>query len=180
MMMNAKRVLAAALGLSLLSAGAQAADNLLFKGNLVIPNCTVNNNQSIETDFGDIEIQTLSAANTGYHWKSIQVPVECPYNYGTPKINLTTGTPGKESNSIQTSKYNTEKLVVYLQQGTADKLGKKIELGNYQEIEQDAITNTNGNQRNVLLAAGVGREDDMNLLTPGPFTASVSMEVRYE
>lgn len=179
MMTSTKRVLAAVLGLSLLSASAQAADNLLFKGNLVIPNCIVNNNQSIETDFGDIQIQTLSAANTGYHWESIQVPVECPYNYGTPKINIT-GQKGGANNSIQTSKYTNEKLVIYLQQGTADKLGKEIELGSYQELEQDAITNTNGNQRNILLAAGVGREDDMSLLTPGPFTASVNMEVRYE
>ena len=179
MIMNTKHVLVTVLGLSLLNADVQAADNLLFKGNLVIPNCTVNNNQSIETDFGDIQIQTLSAANTGYHWKSILVPVECPYNYGTPKINFT-GQKGMKNNSIQTSKYTNEKLVVYLQQGTADKLGKEIELGSYQDLEQDAITNANDNQRNILLAAGVGREDDMSLLTPGPFTASVNMEIRYE
>lgn len=179
MVIITKRVLTAAIGLSLFSAGTQAADNLLFKGNLVIPNCTVNNNNTIETDFGDIQIQSLSAAKTGYHWESILVPVECPYNYGTPKITLS-GQQGVATNSIQTSKYATEKLVVYLQQGTADNPGKKIELGSEQELEQRAIVTTTGNQRNVLLTAGVGREEGMELLTPGPFTASVSMEVRYE
>ncbi|MCU6345186.1 fimbrial protein [Escherichia coli] len=179
MVINTNRILTALLSLSLYSVGAHATDNLLFKGNLIIPNCTVNNNQSIETDFGDIEIQTLSAANTGYHWKSIQIPVDCPYNYGTPKINLT-GQQGVSTNSIQTSKYNTEKLVIYLQQGTPDKQGKKINLGSYQELEQDAIVNTNGNQKNILITASVGREQGMELLTPGPFTASVNMEMRYE
>ncbi|NNT87413.1 fimbrial protein, partial [Escherichia coli] len=41
-----------------MSASAQASDNLQFKGKLIIPDCTINNGNPIETDFGDIEIQT--------------------------------------------------------------------------------------------------------------------------
>ncbi|WP_372342150.1 fimbrial protein, partial [Escherichia marmotae] len=62
-----------------MSASAQAADNLQFKGKLIIPDCTINNGNPIETDFGDIEIQTIVAKNTGYHWKSLNIPVDCPY-----------------------------------------------------------------------------------------------------
>ncbi|MFO6428147.1 hypothetical protein ACLBOM_36395 [Escherichia coli] len=53
----------------------QAVDNLIFKGKLIVPDCTVNNGNPVETNFGDIEIQTLAAANTGYHWENIRVPV---------------------------------------------------------------------------------------------------------
>ncbi|HDW7542458.1 TPA: fimbrial protein, partial [Escherichia coli] len=67
----------------------QAVDNLKFKGKLIVPDCTVNNGNPVETNFGDIEIQTLAAANTGYHWENIRVPVNCPYSLGAPKIRLT-------------------------------------------------------------------------------------------
>ncbi|ECE5745837.1 hypothetical protein DK749_24945, partial [Salmonella enterica subsp. salamae] len=56
----------AALILGLLSQTAFAV-NVNFKGILVIPDCTVNNNTPLEVDFGRVEIQTLTAANTAYH-----------------------------------------------------------------------------------------------------------------
>lgn len=163
------------------SASVQAADNLLFKGNLVIPDCTVNNNSPIETDFGDIEIQTIAAANTGYHWQSLRIPVDCPYTLGTPKIKLT----GNQStavyqNSIKTSKYDPEKLVIYFRQGTASNRGAMIKFGSYQNLATESVEGSSGTKRTILITAGVGREGGMDLLTPGPFTASANMEVRYE
>lgn len=160
---------------------AQAVDNLRFKGNLVIPNCTINNGNPIETNFGDIEIQTIAAPNTGYHWQSLNIPVDCPYTLGTPKIKLTGNqTTVTYKNSIKTSKYDAEKLVIYFRQGTADNRGAMINLGSYQNLAVDAITGSSGTKRTVLITAGVGREQGMELLTPGPFTASANMEVRYE
>ncbi|WP_218067718.1 fimbrial protein [Escherichia coli] len=158
----------------------QAADNLQFKGNLIIPDCTINNGNPIETDFGDIEIQTIAAPNTGYHWKSLDISVDCPYTLGTPKIKLTGNQASSYKNSIKTSKYDAEKLVVYFRQGTADNRGAMINLGSYQNLAADAITGSGGTKRTVLITAGVGREQGMELLTPGPFTASANMEVRYE
>ncbi|EGH9955592.1 fimbrial protein [Escherichia coli] len=155
-------------------------DNLRFKGNLIVPDCTMNNGNPVEINFGDIETQTLVAANTGYHWENIRVPVNCPYSLGVPKIRLTGSQATESRNSIKTSRYDTEKLVIYLHQGTKDNLGKAIELGIYQNIASNAISNTGGARYEVRLAAGVGREGGMELLTAGPFEASASMEVRYE
>ncbi|EFO1265989.1 fimbrial protein [Escherichia albertii] len=162
------------------SASVQAADNLQFKGNLVIPNCTVNNNSPIETDFGDIEIQTIVSPHIGYHWQSLRIPVECPYTLGAPKIKLTGDPAVAYKNSIKTSKYDPEKLVVYLRQGTADKRGDVINLGSYHNLAAESVQGSSGTKRTVLIAAGIGREGDMGLLTPGPFTASANMEMRYE
>mgnify|MGYP002771726145 FL=1 len=158
----------------------QAVDNLIFKGKLIVPDCTVNNGNPVETNFGDIEIQTLAAANTGYHWENIRVPVNCPYSLGAPKIRLTGSQAAGARNSIKTSRYDAEKLVIYLHQGTKDNLGKAINLGSYQKIAGNAISNTGGTQYEIRLAAGVGREGGMELLTAGPFEASASMEIRYE
>ena len=158
----------------------QAADNLQFKGKLIIPDCTINNGNPIETDFGDIEIQTIAAKNTGYHWKSLNIPVDCPYTLGTPKIKLTGNKASVYNNAIKTTKYDAEKLVIYFRQGTADNRGAMINLGSYQNLATDAIIGSGGTKRTVLITAGVGREGEMELLTPGPFTASANMEVRYE
>lgn len=51
-----------------------------------------------------------------------------------------------------------------------------IDLGKYHNLSKDAITGSSGTKRTVLITAGIGRE----LLTPGVFTASANMEVRYE
>lgn len=163
-----------------MSASAQASDNLQFKGKLIIPDCTINNGNPIETDFGDIEIQTIAAQNKGYHWKSLRIPVDCPYTLGAPKIKLTGNQASFYKNSIKTSKYDPEKLVIYFRQGTADNRGERIDLGSYHNLATDAITGSSGTKRTVLITAGVGREQGMELLTPGPFTASANMEVRYE
>lgn len=162
------------------SVSVQAGDNLLFNGNLVIPDCTVNNNSPIETDFGDIEIQTIAAANTGYHWQSLRIPVDCPYTLGTPKIKLTGNQASYYKNSIKTSKYDPEKLVIYFRQGTADNRGAMINFGSYQNLATESVEGSSGTKRTILITAGVGREGGMDLLTPGPFTASANMEVRYE
>lgn len=158
------------------SASVQASDNLLFKGNLIIPNCTINNGVPVETDFGDIEIQSIANINTAYKWTELHIPMNCPYNLKTPKIKIT-GARGWASNSLQTSKFNDEKVVVYFRQ--VNNKGPIINLNDFRELGADAITGS-GASKTLNIAVGVGREGDMELLTPGPFTASANMEVRYE
>ncbi|ELY6206055.1 fimbrial protein, partial [Cronobacter malonaticus] len=148
-----------------------------FKGNLIIPNCTINNNNAIETDFKDIEIQTIANSNTGYHWQQINIPVSCPYSIGAPKVRIT-GNKGIAPNSIQTNKYPNEKLAIYLKQSRASgEQGNNIIIGQSMSLDSGSVSN---NKNNVYLTAGVAREGAMSLLKPGPFSASATMELRYE
>ncbi|MEC9839856.1 fimbrial protein [Escherichia coli] len=160
------------------STSTYAADNLTFKGTLVIPNCVVNNNQTIETNFNNIEIQTLTLPNIGYHWQPLSIPVHCPYILGMPKIRLM-GVQATKPNSIKTDKYEPGKLVIYFKQGTASGQGPDISLGTYNNLTSTYVTGS-GNDRKVLITAGIGREGEMGLLTPGPFSATANMEFRYE
>ncbi|EFO1585541.1 fimbrial protein [Escherichia coli] len=162
-------------------ASVQAADNLRFKGNLIIPNCTINGDNPIETNFGNVEIQKLELVNTGYYKQPIKIRLNCPYNIKTPKIRITGNKAAKTSNGIQTSKYNTEKLVVWLRTSDISHVwGEAITInGGMQKLPAGAITGT-GADKTLYLTASVGREEGMELLTPGPFTASANMEVRYE
>lgn len=174
------KITAMAIFWCMLTVGVQASDNLQFKGNLIVPDCTINNGNLIETNFGNIEIQTLSTANTGYNWETIRVPVNCPYNLGKPKIKITGSQASVAQNSIKTSKYDTEKLVIYLHQGTKENIGQGINLGTYQNLSNNAINNIGGSNYEVIITAGVGHEGGIELLTAGEFSSSANMEVRYE
>lgn len=156
----------------------QAADNLTFKGNLIIPNCTVNGGASLETDFNDVEIQTMTAINVGYHAQPLNISVVCPYNSGIPKIKLSGAKATGNVNAVQTSKYNTEKLIILFTEGGSS-TGTKIPLGSYKNLATGSVTG-NGSNRIVKITASLGREGDLALLTPGPFTAAANMELRYE
>lgn len=61
------------LGAVLMSQYSHAADNLTFKGKLIIPACTV---QNAEVNWGDIEIQKL--VQSGGNQKDFTVQMTCP------------------------------------------------------------------------------------------------------
>ncbi|HDC1420162.1 TPA: fimbrial protein [Salmonella enterica] len=146
-----------------------------FKGNLIIPDCTINNNSPLEVDFGDVEIQTLDALNTAYHARDFNIPMTCPYILGTPRLTLTSSAVHiAQQGIIQTSKYN-EGLVIYLRQKGGNNV---IPLGTATNVT-NSVTGT-GTSKTLTLNAGIGRYKEMQLLTPGPFTASASLQVRYE
>ncbi|WP_348522789.1 fimbrial protein, partial [Escherichia coli] len=71
------------LGSVLMSQHAHAADNLTFRGKLIIPACTV---QNAEVDWGDIEIQNL--VQNGGNQKDFTVQMTCPYHLGTMKVTI--------------------------------------------------------------------------------------------
>lgn len=73
------------LGAVLMSQHAHAADNLTFKGKLIIPACTV---QNAEVNWGDIEIQKL--VQSGGNQKDFTVQMTCPYHLGTMKVTIST------------------------------------------------------------------------------------------
>ncbi|EKG5216418.1 fimbrial protein, partial [Escherichia coli] len=110
-----KKITSVMLSATLFSAvSAQATDNLQFRGNLIIPSCTINNGNPIETDWGQVEIQTLGNPNTPSHEKLLSIPVKCPYSLGTPKMKVTGAAhTASVPKGLQTSKYN-EGLLIYL------------------------------------------------------------------
>jgi len=146
-----------------------------FKGNLVIPQCTINGNVSVEVDFSDVEIQTLTAKNTAYHIQPLNIPVDCPYTLGSPKITLNSSSVADANKgSIQTSKYS-EGLVVYVLKkdgSTAIPLGKASDIS-------DSMSGT-GKSKTLLLNAGLGRTGELEALTPGKFSASATLAVIYQ
>ncbi|EAA4084738.1 fimbrial protein [Salmonella enterica subsp. salamae] len=151
------------------------AVNVNFKGTLVIPDCTVNNNTPLEVDFDRVEIQTLTAANTAYHAKNFNVSLNCPYTVGVPELTLTSSAIHDAARGvIQTTKYD-EGLVIYLRQkdGTTP-----VPLGTATNVST-SVTGT-GNARTLTLNAGLGRVKNMSDLTAGDFTGTVGLQVRYE
>lgn len=146
-----------------------------FTGNLTIPQCTINGNVSVEVDFLDVEIQTLTAKDTAYHIKEISIPVDCPYALGSPKITLNSSAVADAGKgSIQTSKYS-EGLVVYVMKkdgSTAIPLGKASDIS-------DSMSGT-GKSKTLLLNAGVGRTGELEALTPGKFSSSATLAVNYQ
>ncbi|EBV2827377.1 fimbrial protein [Salmonella enterica subsp. enterica serovar Adelaide] len=169
-----KRTGLAVLILGLLSQAAFAVD-VNFKGALVIPDCTVNNNTPLEVDFGRVEIQTLTAANTAYHAKNFNVSLNCPYTLGLPKLTLTSGAIHNAAQGvIQTSKYS-EGLVIYLRQSDGV---TPVPLGTATNVST-SVTGT-GNVRTLTLNAGMGRIKNMSDLTAGDFTGTVGLQIRYE
>lgn len=155
-----------------LTAGADTG--MVFTGNLVVPLCTVNNNTQVTVPFGDVEIQTLAAANTPYQLREVNIPIVCPYTSGTPRLTVTTSSAHNATQGVlKTSKYS-EGLVVYLRQkdGTT-----ALPLGTETTVTS-SVTGT-GTARTLTLKAGIGRINSLDLLTPGEFTASSTLQVRY-
>ncbi|MCE9975904.1 fimbrial protein [Escherichia coli] len=154
----------------------QAADNLQFRGNLIIPNCTINNNQPFTIEWRDVEIQTFNSQYHAYHVKEVNIPLDCPYYYNTPKLTLT-GKNGGGTNYIQTSKHN-EGLAISVRQG-AWSGNNPVTLGQKTNIVSDAISGT-GRNKHLKLGFALTRTKKIEDLTPGEFTASANLEVRYE
>ncbi len=158
------------------AASVQAVDNLQFRGNLVIPNCTINNGNPVETDWGGVDIQTLGNPNTPSHEKELSILVKCPYSLGTPKMTVTgsSHTVAGEK-GLQTSKYD-EGLLVYLRTKAANSW---ISYNTKQTIPADSISG-NGTDKTLTMYASLGYYKTMEDLKPGPFTAGATLEMRYE
>ncbi|ELB8003556.1 fimbrial protein [Escherichia coli] len=154
----------------------QAEDNLKFKGNLIIPNCTINNGNPVETDWGNVEIQTLGNPNAPSHEKELSISVKCPYALGTPKMKLSGAvytTAGKTG--LQTSKHD-EGLLIYLRTKTA---GSWVSYNTERNIPANSISGT-GIDKTLTMYASLGYYKRMEDLKPGPFTAGATLEMKYE
>lgn len=150
-----------------------AQDNLIFRGNLVIPNCTINDNRPVEVNWDNVEIQTLGSVSNPSHRKDLDISINCPYSIGTPKLTVTaTSQTTMDKQGISTSK-SDEGLFVYLSAGTVN--------GWLRYNEEQNIPKTNiksGN--NLRLYAFLGYSKKMSDLTPGSFSAGAALTLRYE
>lgn len=161
------------LGAVLMSQHAHAADNLTFKGKLIIPACTVT---KAEVDWGNVEIQTLS--QNGNHEKEFTVNMQCPYNLGTMKVTIT-ATNTQNNNSIlvpNTSTTTGNGLLIYLYNSNAGNIGAAITLGT--PFTPGKITSNNAD-RTISLYAKLGYKGNMQNLKAGDFSATATLVASY-
>lgn len=161
------------LGAMLMSQHSHAADNLTFKGKLIIPPCTV---QYAEVNWDNIEIQTLVAG--GSNQKELNVNMNCPaYSLGTMKVTITS--TGQSGNSIlvpNTSTQSGNGLLVYLYNRTTSGIGSAITLGN--PFTPGYITGQVPD-RNISLYVKLGYKGSMQNLIAGSFSATATLVASY-
>ncbi len=162
------------LGAVLMSQHAHAADNLTFKGKLIIPACTVT---KAEVDWGNVEIQTLS--QNGNHEKEFTVNMQCPYNLGTMKVTIT-ATNTQNNNSIlvpNTSTTTGNGLLIYLYNRNQNgSIGDAITLGTPFTPEH---VSGQVPARNISLYAKLGYKGDIQNLRAGTFSATATLVASY-
>lgn len=159
---------------------AQADTAINFHGNLVIPDCVVNNNNTVTVDFGDVDIQTLSVAHTLYVPKTFTVPLECPYTLGIPKMTVIASVASggqAQDGTIMTTK-DSEGLVVYLRE--QDGITPVVLNASTGKDISSSVSGSGGTSRTLTLSTGIGQLNGVDKLTAGSFTATASLQVRYE
>lgn len=160
------------LGAVLMSQHVHAADNLTFKGKLIIPACTVT---KAEVDWGNVEIQTLS--QNGNHEKEFTVNMQCPYHLGTMKVTITaTNTYNNAILVHNTSNTSSDGVLVYLYNSNAGNIGTAITLGT--PFTPGKITGNNAD-RTISLHAKLGYKGNMQSLKAGDFSATATLVASY-
>ncbi|WP_203265166.1 fimbrial protein [Escherichia coli] len=162
------------LGAVLMSQHAHAADNLTFKGKLIIPACTV---QNAEVNWGDIEIQKL--VQSGGNQKDFTVQMTCPYHLGTMKVTISTSAATYNKGIIVkgTLSRTDDGLLIYLynrhQNGS---IGDAITLGTPFTPEH---VSGQVPARNISLYAKLGYKGDIQNLRAGTFSATATLVASY-
>lgn len=160
------------LGAVLMSQHVHAADNLTFKGKLIIPACTVT---KAEVDWGNVEIQTLS--QNGNHEKEFTVNMQCPYHLGTMKVTITATNTYNNAILVQnTSNTSSDGVLVYLYNSNAGNIGTAITLGT--PFTPGKITGNNAD-RTISLYAKLGYKGNMQSLKAGDFSATATLVASY-
>lgn len=89
----------------LISYNVQAVDNVHFSGALIAEPCTINNNQTIEVDFGsDLGVNKIDGAN---YKKPVPYTIECPAGSTPNKLAIVVDTT--EPTLFDTSAVDTHK-----------------------------------------------------------------------
>lgn len=160
------------LGAVLMSQHVHAADNLTFRGKLVIPACTV---QNAEVNWGDIQIQNL--VQNGGDQRELTVQMTCPYHLGTMKVTITATNTSNNAILVQnTSNTSSDGLLVYLYNSNAGNIGTAITLGT--PFTPGKIIGNNAN-KTISLYAKLGYKGNMQDLKAGNFSATATLIASY-
>lgn len=152
------------------------AGYLGFKGELVIPTCSVNSGQDINIDWGEIEIQKLEKRKPTHKIRK-EINIDCPYSIGQPKISLT-GVRGPTPDTLSTTKKN-EGLNVMLRYGE-EWNGAQVPIVNAEQVIYRGLISVSHSSKQLILWAGLVAYQELSLLSPGPFSASANLALRYE
>ena len=165
--------------MAMLIAGAtgtvHAVTQVEFTGNLVVPLCTINNNNPVTVSFDDVDIQTMPVSGSAYNQQDFAVDMLCPYTLGTPMLTVTSASVYNAPRGIINTSKSSEGLVVFLRQKGGAQV---LPLG----IATDVTSSVTGTGTNLTLTlnAALGQMNGMDRLTPGPFTATANLQVQYQ
>ncbi|MDW3577825.1 fimbrial protein [Enterobacter asburiae] len=146
-----------------------------FKGNLVVPLCTINNNNPVTVSFGDVDLQTMPVSGIPYNSKDFSVAMLCPYTLGKPMLTVTSASVYSANLGIINTSKSSEGLVVFLRQKGGSPL---LPLGTPTDVTS-SIAGT-GTNLTLTLNAALGQMKGMDTLTPGLFTATANLQVQYQ
>lgn len=185
MMLKRGRITGLGVAASLLLTAAQAlAVDVPIKitGTVIIPDCKVTPK---EIDWGDIQIQTLENTDIAYHIKQVPIDIECLPGLDNMKLTMTLranqAASGDRSNYIATSK-SSEGLAIAVRQGEYWSENNTVTLNTKENIVPAAVTDLGGGRKRLNLGFALVRLPGIALekLTPGGFSGSANLEVRYE
>lgn len=162
------------LGAVLMSQHVHAANNLTFKGKLIIPACTV---QDAEVNWDNIEIQTL--VQSGGNQKDFTVHMTCPYRFGSMKVTISTSAATYNKGIIVqgTSSRADDGLLIYLYNRHSNgNIGDAITLGT--EFTPGYVSGTVPD-RNISLYAKLGYKGDIQNLLARTFSATATLVASY-
>ncbi|VEW03686.1 fimbrial protein [Escherichia coli] len=182
MMLNRSRLVGLmAAGLLLTSVQVLAVDvPIKITGEVIIPDCKVTPK---EIDWGDVQIQTLESTDIAYHVRQAPIDIECLPGLDNMKLTMTlkgNQTSGN-GNYLATSK-SGEGLAIAVRQGEYWTENNTVTLNTKENILPAAVTDLGGGRKRLNLGFALVRLPGIGLekLTPGNFSGSANLEVRYE
>ncbi|EPB2022187.1 fimbrial protein, partial [Escherichia coli] len=126
----------------------------------------------------------LENTDIAYHIKQVPIDIECLPGLDNMKLTMTlraNQAPGGSSNYIETSK-SDEGLAIAVRQGEYWTGNNTVTLNTKENIDPAAVTDLGGGRKRLNLGFALVRLPGFGLekLTPGYFSGSANLEVRYE
>ncbi|HCM1965158.1 TPA: fimbrial protein [Salmonella enterica subsp. salamae serovar 56:l,v:z39] len=144
-------------------------------GEVVIPPCTVNNNQTIEVDFGNIPVTDIG--NAAFRQKK-SVPVSCTYFQGTPYVKVSGSVLAGGVNNVLATSVANFGIALYQGDGTGTPMVLGSGSGNVGYPVTSGLGTAGANNAFTFTAAPYRKAG-----APDPearaFTATASMSIIY-
>lgn len=155
------------------------AENLTINvsGSIYIPPCSLNGDQNIEVDFGDVPISRMSDSS---FWKKKEIKLNCTFTEGTPYIKMTGGQlSGADSHVLRTS-ISHFGIALYQGEGNSTPLRLGDGVSNGKEFIGYPITRgLSGTSVGTFIFTAMPYRTTDIIPDVGAFTASASMTISY-